>query len=72
MGVALFLLPRSWYWLAAAFVLFRLFDIAKPWPVGWLDKNLAGGTGIMADDVAAGAFTLIILQVVNSFWGMAI
>ena len=38
----------------AAFVLFRLFDIWKPFPVGWLDKHLHGGLGIMLDDVAAG------------------
>ena len=43
------------------FVLFRLFDIAKPWPVRWLDKNLAGGLGVMADDVAAGVYAAILL-----------
>lgn len=38
----------------ALFALFRLFDIAKPFPVGWLDRKLTGGLGIVADDVAAG------------------
>jgi phosphatidylglycerophosphatase A len=37
-----------------AFVLFRLFDIWKPWPVGWADKNLTGGLGVMTDDMIAG------------------
>ena len=37
-----------------AFVLFRLFDIWKPWPVGWADKNLSGGLGVMTDDMIAG------------------
>jgi phosphatidylglycerophosphatase A len=36
------------------FILFRLFDISKPFPVGWLDRRLSGGVGIVADDVAAG------------------
>ncbi len=47
-------LPLDLWWYAAAFALFRLFDIAKPWPIGWLDQNLHGGGGIMADDLAAG------------------
>ena len=36
------------------FVLFRLFDILKPWPISWLDKKVSGGFGIMIDDVIAG------------------
>ena len=36
------------------FVLFRVFDILKPWPIGWLDKNLSGGLGVMVDDLLAG------------------
>ena len=46
-------LPAQPPWWAAAFVLFRLFDIAKPWPVGYLDRRVGGGTGIMLDDLAA-------------------
>ena len=42
-----------------AFIAFRLFDIWKPWPVGWLDRNLKGGLGIMMDDVAAGAYAAL-------------
>ncbi len=47
-------LPRTWPWLAAGFVLFRVLDIAKPWPIRELDHRLHGGTGIMLDDVVAG------------------
>jgi len=36
------------------FLLFRLFDILKPWPISWLDKKVSGGFGIMIDDVIAG------------------
>ena len=46
----------------AGFALFRLFDIAKPFPVGWLDCHLHGGLGIMLDDVAAGLYALLVLH----------
>ena len=46
----------------AGFALFRLFDIAKPFPVGWVDRHLHGGLGIMLDDVAAGLYTLVVLH----------
>ena len=52
--LALVPLPLDSWWYAAAFALFRLFDIAKPWPIGWLDRSLGGGLGIMADDLVAG------------------
>ena len=42
------------YFFLAAFVLFRLFDIWKPWPVGWADRSIKGGLGVMADDMLAG------------------
>ena len=46
----------------AGFALFRLFDIAKPFPVGWVDRHLHGGLGIMLDDVAAGLYALLVLH----------
>lgn len=48
--------PPGWLWLLLGFAWFRLFDIAKPWPISYLDKNLKGGAGIMVDDVVAGVF----------------
>ena len=60
--IGLFLLPAGWWWLLAGFVLFRIFDIAKPWPVSWADRSLSGGLGIMMDDVVAGLYTLCVLQ----------
>ena len=59
--IALALQPTSLVWIAAAFVLFRFFDILKPWPIGWLDKRVSGGLGIMVDDVLAGLYALGIL-----------
>ena len=47
-------LPVSWISLILGFMLFRLFDILKPWPISWLDKKVSGGFGIMIDDVIAG------------------
>lgn len=48
--------------LLLAFILFRIFDILKPWPIAYLDKRVGGGFGIMIDDVLAGIFANIILQ----------
>ncbi len=45
----------KWWVLLGAFALFRVFDIAKPWPVGWLERSLPGGWGVVADDLMAGA-----------------
>ncbi len=59
--------PLQWPWLLAAFLLFRFFDILKPWPIRQLDKKVSGGFGIMIDDVVAALFTLIILAVIQGF-----
>jgi phosphatidylglycerophosphatase A len=59
--------PLQWHWLLAAFVLFRFFDILKPWPIRQLDSKLKGGFGIMIDDVVAALFTMAILAVVQGF-----
>jgi len=47
------------------FLLFRLFDIFKPWPIGWMDKQVAGGLGIMLDDVMAGLYAFSLLQFIH-------
>ncbi len=60
--LALLLVPPGWTWLLAGFVLFRLFDIWKPWPVRWADRKLHGGFGAMFDDVLAGLYALLCLQ----------
>lgn len=53
-------LPVSWQAYLAAFVLFRLFDIVKPWPVNWFDKHIGGGLGVMTDDIAAALYPFIL------------
>ncbi len=60
--LALILVPPIWTALGLSFVLFRFFDIVKPWPITKSEK-LPKGWGIMADDLMAGAISLIILQV---------
>ncbi len=66
--VAMFLLPREWGWIAAGFILFRIFDIWKPYPIRLVEKSLGLGSGIMADDIVAGIYTLAILQL--AYWGL--
>jgi phosphatidylglycerophosphatase A len=54
--LALVVTPPDLIAYALGFVLFRLFDIAKPWPARWADETLGGGFGVMADDVVAGFY----------------
>jgi len=66
--IALAWLPTNGVWIVAGFVLFRLFDIWKPWPIRWCDRNIHGGLGIMLDDVLAGAFALALLQAARTLF----
>lgn len=58
---ALLLAPASWPGWLGAFALFRLFDIVKPWPIGWLDRHCGGGFGVMADDLVAGLLAGLVM-----------
>jgi len=60
--------PLQWQWLLAAFVLFRFFDIYKPWPIRQIDQKVSGGFGIMIDDIVAALFTIVILTVMQYWW----
>ena len=64
MWITLVAAPLQWWWMIIGFALFRLFDIWKPWPVSWADRRVHGGLGVMLDDVAAGVYALIVLQLV--------
>lgn len=55
--------PVSPLWVLAGLVLFRIFDIAKPWPIRWLDRKVHGGLGIMLDDVLAGLVALALVAI---------
>jgi phosphatidylglycerophosphatase A len=56
--ITMFLIPMTWQSIAVGFILFRIFDIFKPWPISFIDKNIHGGLGIMLDDVLAGLAAL--------------
>ena len=62
--VALVWLPADWLTVLLGVVFFRLFDIAKPWPISWADRVLHGGFGVMLDDLIAGVFSFIVV------WGL--
>lgn len=61
--VTMFLAPASLIWVIIGFCLFRLFDILKPWPINWVDKNVKGGVGVILDDVIAGLLSFIVIQI---------
>lgn len=56
--------PKGWMWVVLGFVLFRIFDICKPAPIHWIDKNVHAGFGVVLDDILAGVYALIILQII--------
>jgi phosphatidylglycerophosphatase A len=60
--ITMFMAPSGLFWVLLGFVLFRLLDIVKPWPIKWADKELAGGLGIMLDDVLAGIMGALCIQ----------
>ena len=64
----LYLVPKFYYCIAA-FVLFRIFDIWKPFPISYVDNNIQGGLGIMLDDILAGTYTIIVLIIAFFFLG---
>ena len=64
----LYIAPKEYYCIAA-FILFRLFDIWKPFPINYIDINTEGALGIMLDDMLAGIYTIIILIIIFFFIG---
>jgi phosphatidylglycerophosphatase A len=65
--VSVFFLPCSPGYAVAAFFLFRFFDILKPFPIRHIESAMKGGLGIMTDDILAGIYTNVILQIWNIF-----
>ena len=65
--ITLWWVPFSWSMLVVGFVLFRIFDILKPWPIKWIDAKVQGGLGIMLDDVLAAVFAGALLVVLDKF-----
>ena len=72
--ITMWALPTTWLSVLLGFLVFRIFDIFKPWPVDHLDTHGTGGIGIMQDDIAAGLYAMMVLHtflfVVSSFMGV--
>lgn len=60
--LTMFMAPAGWPWIICGFLLFRFFDILKPWPIRYIDKQVEGGFGIMLDDILAAIPAWLILQ----------
>ncbi len=63
--ITLWFVSFSWSNVLWGFILFRIFDILKPWPIKWIDAKISGGFGIMFDDVIAGIFAGLVLLYFN-------
>lgn len=66
--VTMALVPTTPIFLFLGFVLFRAFDILKPYPISYIDRKVQGGFGVVLDDVAAGLVSNVILQVIQTYW----
>jgi len=66
--LTMWLAPAGWVWIVIGFLLFRLFDIWKPWPISWADRQVSGGLGIMLDDIIAGVYAWLVLQALAWLW----
>jgi len=62
--------PLDWRAYLAAFLLFRVFDIAKPWPARAIERRIAGGLGIMLDDIAAAFYAILLLLIGEGVFGV--
>ncbi|MCU1719347.1 phosphatidylglycerophosphatase A [Pseudomonas sp. 5P_3.1_Bac2] len=69
MWITLWLVPEGWVWLLVGFLVFRFFDILKPWPISWVDRNVHGGVGIMLDDLLAAVCAWLTMQALVWGWG---
>lgn len=61
--ITMWAVPADWLWVVIGFVVFRVLDIAKPWPISHLDRQVKGGFGIMIDDILAGVMACCVLHV---------
>ncbi|MEW5250465.1 phosphatidylglycerophosphatase A [Microbulbifer sp. 2201CG32-9] len=65
--LTMFMAPAGWGWALYGFLLFRLFDIAKPQPIRWADRQVRGGWGVMLDDILAAGYAALVLQL-TALW----
>lgn len=69
MWITLTIVPMySGFWIAVAFILFRMLDIIKPYPISWFDREINGGFGVMIDDICAGIISVSIIACLMNFF----
>jgi len=61
-----FIFLNNWTMLILIFVLFRIFDILKPYPINWIDQNIKNSWGVILDDIFAGIYCVIVLSFINA------
>lgn len=66
-GIPFLVISPSWPEILGAFLLFRFFDILKPWPINWVERRFPDRWGIMLDDVLAGIFACLVLMAIKFF-----
>ncbi|CZF77327.1 Phosphatidylglycerophosphatase A [Grimontia celer] len=67
--ITMLLVPvTDWQVVLAGFIIFRFFDMVKPWPISWLDRKVHGGFGIMLDDIVAGLMSMVTLWAGYTYW----
>lgn len=64
----LYLQQMNWMWVIVGFVLFRIFDIWKPFPISWADQKVSGGLGIMLDDIIAGLWVALCIFMIHFYF----
>ncbi|CDL83301.1 phosphatidylglycerophosphatase A [Xenorhabdus szentirmaii] len=68
MWITLMAIPvLNWQWILVGFVVFRIFDMWKPWPIRWFDRYVKGGIGIMLDDIIAAIFAVAVIWLLNVY-----
>ncbi|MBD2801247.1 phosphatidylglycerophosphatase A [Xenorhabdus sp. M] len=68
MWITLMAIPvLNWQWILVGFVVFRIFDMWKPWPIRWFDRYVKGGIGIMLDDIIAAIFAIAVIWLLNVY-----
>lgn len=70
--IALIAIPKTWWLVLAAFIGFRVLDILKPDPVGWVESKFEGASGVILDDIVAGALVVAVLHALIFWFGLGI
>ena len=70
--VALIAMPKTWWLVLSAFIAFRVLDILKPDPVGWVESKFDGAMGVILDDIVAGALVVAVLHALIFWFGLAV